>query len=347
MPRLVRFHEPTEGAFSLTLPDDWSVQAGVVRGASDPRPWYRVLSPGGGAELRGSDPRIPPSFLSPDFGMMFPMPGLVVRPYTPPEVFAESYARDFARELGASQWVRVAERDAAAVLADETRPEARASVQMLMQQGAVLAGVEFVCPDRGVQGLVDVVTLRIRGPMGLSWAPFVTALRGPTATWPQARVTLRRIAHSYVTNPAWQQGVRAMQQMQHAATMESIATGTRILQMQAQSGMEAIHAHAQRAQHSADAMGSMGAAQQASWQSQQDAQAEGHRRAVNGIREEVDLYDPAAGQVLRGAPAGYDSWWSDGAGQVVARQGHENPDAARYTEAVNLDDVDPAQRPRR
>lgn len=74
-PRIVRYTEPTEAAFSLQLPEGWHVEGGVARGSSDPRPWYRVVSPGRGAELRGSDPRVPPSFLQPSFaamGMMMP-----------------------------------------------------------------------------------------------------------------------------------------------------------------------------------------------------------------------------------------------------------------------------------
>ena len=339
-PRLVRFTEGSEGAFSLVLPDTWSAQGGVARGPADPRPWYRVVSPGGGAELRGSDPRVPPTFLDPGYGAyMPPLPGMVLRPYTPPEGFADEYARNFARELGASSFVGTGVRDVETILRDDPRPATRPRVLTMLQQGAALGGVTFACPDRGLCGQVDVLTLRMPGPAGLGWAPFVTALIGPAAQWPHVKASLLQIAHTYTANPAWQQQVGAMQQAQHQATMDSIAAGTRVLQMQAQSGMEAIRAHAQRAQMSAMASAETDAMRADAWRAQQASDDERHRRAVNAVRETVDLYDPASGQVYRGAPAGYATFWTDGADRVVASEGHENPDPTRFTQAENLDEL--------
>ena len=343
-PRLVRYTEPAEGAFSLVLPEGWPVQGGVARGASDPRPWYRVVSPGGGAELRGSDPRVPPSFLAAPFGSMA-LPGIVLRPYTPPEVFAEEYARHFAREAGASSFVGTGFRDLEAILRDDPRPATRPRLMTMMQQGAALGGVAFACPDRDLCGLVDVVILRMAGPVGLSWSPFITALIGPTAAWPHVKATLLQIAQTYTANPAWQRQVSAAQQMQHEAAMESIDAGRRILQMQAQSGMEAIRAHAHRANLSAQASAEADVLRAQAWREQQASSDEQHRRAVNAVRETVDLYDPASGQVYRGAPAGYATWWTDGADRVVASEGHDNPDPSRFTQAANLDDLHGRGRP--
>jgi hypothetical protein len=337
-PRLVRFTEPSEGAFTLVLPDDWQVQGGVVRGAADPRPWYRVVSPGGGAELRGSDPRVPPSFVAPGFGMM-PLPGVPVRPYVPAVAFAEEYARHFAREAGAAAFEPAGVRDVEAILADDPRPETRPRVAWMMQQGAELGGVTFVCPDRGLSGLVDVISLRMQGPFGLTWSPFVTALIGPTQAWADVKATLLRIAHSYQTNPAWQQAQQQMQQAQHQMTMDTINTGTRILQMQHQSGMEAIRAAGQRAQMSAQTSAEISDMQMQAWRQQQASSDEMQRRTVNAINERVDLYDPASGQVYRGAPAGYRTYWTDGADRVVASEGYDNPDPTRLTQATDLDDL--------
>lgn len=343
-PRLVRFVEPTEGAYSLTLPEGWSAQGGVARGAADPRPWYRVVSPGGGAELRGSDPRVPPNFVAAPPGFM-PMPGAVHRPYIPPEAFAEEYARHFARELGAMTFGVSSVRDVAALLADDPRPETPRKIQTLLANGAAIGGVVFDCPDRALRGLVDVVTLRMHGYAGPVWSPIVTALAAPVAQWPHAKATLVAIAQSYATNPAWQEMVSRGMQMQHQATMDSLDAGARILRMQAQSGMEAIQAHAQRARIAAQSAAEVDAMGQRGWSDRQASSDEAQRRVVNSIREEVDLYDPAAGEVLRGAPAGFATWWSDGAGTVVASEGHDNPDPSRFTQAVNLDDI-PAPRGR-
>lgn len=341
----VRFTERTEGAFTLVLPADWSAQSGVVRGAMDPRPWYRVLSPGGTAEVRGSDPRVPKAFVASPYGFpMMPMPGIVPRPYVPPEVFAEEYARAFAHELGAQAFVRTGVRDVEAMLAGDARPTTRPRTQTLLAQGAAMAGVSFACPDRGISGIVDVCTLRVDSPMGLVWMPIVTALRGPTEAWPHAQVTLRGIAQSYETSPAWQQGVVTTQRQQHHDAMAAIETGNQILRMQAQSGMEAIHAHAQRAHMAAQTAAEVDALRDQGWRAQQAANDERQRRAVNAVREAVDLYDPSTGEVFRGAPAGYASWWTDGASVVVGSHGDENPDAARLRPLEDLDHRPPHDR---
>ncbi|MFO0609338.1 MAG: hypothetical protein U0324_39605 [Polyangiales bacterium] len=338
----VRFVEPAEGAFSLTLPAGWVAQGGVSRapGAS-PRPWYRAVSPGGGAELRGGDPRLPPSFVDPRFASMmgmFPPPGAVPRPYEPPTYFAEGYARQFARERGASGFAVTGVRDAATIVGDDPRPDARARTQLLLQQGAELAGVTFACPDRGLSGLVDVIIVRMMMPTGLAWMPFVTALAGPSDAWPHARATLLHIARSWQENPAWGQLQKQLQQAQHQMAMDTIAAGTRVLQVQAQSGMEAIAAHAERARIAAQASAETNATQMQGWQAQERADDERQRRAVNAVRETVDLQDPATGQVYRGAPAGFATYWTDGADRVVASQGQENPDPTRFTQAQDLDD---------
>lgn len=346
---LTRFIEPSEGAFSLTVPAGWGVQAGVLRDGADARPWYRVRSPGGGAELRGSDPRVPLAFVDPSTAMMpvMPVPGLALRPYTPPRYFAEEYAQHLARESGAASFRLTGLRDVEALLRDDPRPATRPRVQMMVQMGAEFAGVEFALPDLGRRGFVDVLTLRVPSPIGLRWSPFVTALVGPAAEWEHARATLLAICQSYETRPAWQQMQSQASAMQHQMAMETIATGNRILGMQAQSGMEAIHAHTQRAQMAADASAAASDAQVAGWRAQQAADDERHRRAVNGVRETVDVYDAASGQVFRGAPAGFATWWTDGADRVVGSTGRENPDASRLHQAVDLDDVPPGQRPRR
>ena len=153
------------------------------------------------------------------------------------------------------------------------------------------------------------------------------------------KASLLQIAHTYTADPAWQQQVGAMQQAQHQAAVDSIAAGTRVLQMQAQSGMEAIRAHAQHAQMSAMASAESDAMRADGCREQQASDDERQRRAVNAVRETVDLYDPASRQVYRGAPAGYATLWTDGADRVVASEGHENPDPTRFTPRESLDEL--------
>lgn len=331
-----RFTEASEGAFSIEIPDGWEAQAGVVR-VGDARPWYRARSVGGGAELRVVDPRWPLSFLDAPFGFMpFPMPGVVARGYVPPPPFAEEYAHAFSRERGARRIEVTSVRSAEGIIADDPRPDARARAAQMLQLGAELGGVEFVCPDANARGLVDVCTLRMPGPFGLIWTPFVTALMAPMASWPHALATMLHVVRSYRADPLWERRRQQVQSAQHEAAMESIRVGTAVMNMQAQSGMSAIQAHAQRAAISHDAFTSAGDAQVRGWQSQQASLDESHRRAVNVIREEVDLYDSSTNTVLRGAPAGFQSYWTDGEG-VVASRGHESPDPTRMRPLEDLD----------
>ncbi len=344
-PGAKRFVEPSEGAFAITVPDGWRVQAGIARQGADPRPWYLVQSPGGGAELRAMDPRMPGSFVDAPFGAML-LPGMVPRPYLPPQAFAEEYARHFARERGAASVEVIARRDVDAMVRDDARPDAGTRVQALMAGGAVLGGVEFVSPDRGRRGVVDVVTLRMPMMGALAWTPMITAYDGPAAEWPAARDTLLRILRSYVSNDAWQQRLRMGMQAQHEATMAGIRANGEVLRMQAQSGMEAIAAHGARAHASAQTAAEISAMQSAGFAARQASLDESHRRAVNGVREVTDLYDPVSQEVLRGAPAHVAHWWSDGAGRVVGTEGGANPDPGRLHRLENLDDRggDPSRR---
>lgn len=337
-PQPVLFTEPTEGAFTLVVPSDWTVQAGVVRQGADGRPWFRVLSPGGGAELRASDPRLPSAFVEPSFGMM-PVPGMPVRPFVPAAAFAEEYARGFARERGAQGFEATGYRDARTIIEAYPKPESRQRAQWLLGQGADVGGVTFHCADAGLAGEVDVTVMRMPGVFGSTWSPFVTAMAGPADAWDHVRATLLQIAHSYTASPQWQQGQQQLQNAQHQMNMDTINTGTRILGMQHQSGMEAIRHAGYRAQISADTNAQVSHMQQQTWNQQQATSDEMQRRRVNGINETADLYDPATGDVYRGAPAGYQTYWTDGLGRVVASEGYDNPDVTRFNQATDLDEM--------
>jgi hypothetical protein len=81
------------------------------------------------------------------------------------------------------------------------------------------------------------------------------------------------------------------------------------------------------------------------WHQQQASSDEMQRRSVNAINERVDLYNPSTGQVHHGAPAGFRTYWTDGQGRGVAHDGYDNPDPTHFTQATNLDDLDPSGRP--
>jgi len=267
------------------------------------------------------------------------LPGMVPRPYVPARYFAEEYARFFARERGAQGFAVTGVRDAEAMVRDDPRPDARAKISMLAQGGADLGGVEFACADIALRGIVDVVHIRVAGMAGMLWSPFVTAMVAPADAWDAAAETLTRIARSYAADPGWQARQAQAQGAQHAAVMDTIATGTAVQNTLARSGMEAINAHAARARMSAETSAAASASQDAAFAARMASIDEDQRRAVNAVREEVDLYDPTTARVYRGAPAGVAHWWSDGATRVVGSDAPENPDAARLHRLVDLDDL--------
>ena len=330
----MRFVEPTEGAYSLVVPDGWTVEGGVVREGANSRPWCRMRDLGNGLELRSGDPRLPLAFV--EGGAMAWM-GPPVRRYESAEAFATGYAREMARECGATTFEVRGRRTIPAMLDDDPRPDSAFKLQALLQSGADIGGVDVAAPDADLVGLVDVVTLRMPSPFGLSWSPLVTALVAPRNRWPQARSALFQALHSVVGNPAWQQGQQLRMQQQHRTTMDGLQAGAEQMRRHHAGAMETIHQMGERARISADAYRTAADLQQQGWAQTQASLDDQHRRTVNGIREVVDLVDPSTGTVHRGAPAGFRTYWIDGSGHVLGSHGFDNPDPSRFRPARDLD----------
>lgn len=342
-PRFVRWREPQWGAFSLVVPEEWKVDGGVVDGGSEKRKWFRLRSPGGRAELRAVDPRLPLWFVEPSwsmspFGAPWAMPGVPVRPCVAPEVFADEYVRGFAVERGDPGVTPERARTTEEILAEETDPEKNYKLRHLLQLGALLGGVDVSLRASGQMCRVDVLCLRMPSAMGVLWAPLVTAMAGPAESWREVSSTLRALAKSFTANPDFDRFVAENQRAHHEAVMSSIATNTAIATMRHQSAMEAIHAQGERARISADTNAAVSQLQFDAWRENSARQDEMHRRAVNAVRETVDVVDPSTGVIYTGAPAGFETYWTDSATHtVIATNTHENPQTGRFTEAIDLD----------
>lgn len=321
-----RFVEPSEGAFQLWLPDGYRAEGGVLRGAHEPRPWYRVESEGGGAELRSGDPTLVPSFFAPSGPMMFPMPGVVLAPVAHPMAFAEHYARGWGARFSANLRV-VSTRDAALLRAERPDAAAQGRFDQMLAMGCLAGGVVALDDALGWCFEVDVFVVAVTGVMGTQWSPFVTGRRGRSAAWAHIRASLVAIERGATPNPRWQAMVQQTQQIQHAMQRENIETQGRIANVYAQMGRDAIAAHAARASASHQNMQAMHDASRAAWAAEGARSDDAQRDRVLQIRDEVDLVDPQGGGVFRGAPAGFDRYWSDGHGTVVAG-GHEAPGPA-------------------
>lgn len=151
-----------------------------------------------------------------------------------------------------------------------------------------------------------------------------------------------RLANAYQPNPQHEQ--RLAQINQQVMQRQSAQHQQRMANRQA-----AFNAHQRRMaanQASFDATqqayrGASAAFDQSvqSWRAGQVSGDEMQRRTVNGIHENVDIYNTQTGETAWGVDAGYDSYWTTPGGDVVGAYGYDNPDATVYDQGVNLDDA--------
>lgn len=165
-----------------------------------------------------------------------------------------------------------------------------------------------------------------------------TAVVAAADRLPQVLDRYRLVADGYDPDPHYQharerlhQAGLQQRQAEHERRMAAsrMQHGQRMAQSQAR-----FDAHQRTMQDRYDAAD----ARYQSWRSNQAVDDEMHRRTINGIHEQVDVFDPRYGETIYGVESGYDAYWTDPAGNVVGTHGWENPDPLRYERARNLDE---------
>lgn len=374
--RTTRFVEPTEGAYALEVPADaWQVEGGLVRHGASALLWYRLRTADGRAEIRSSDPRLPMAYANPHpmYGMQgrpegSVVDGVMLRPYVPPEAFAEEYAGAWAREHGVTA-IAVARRIGMPEALSEMPPAARqrleAQVQRdqektrrfmpQMQTDVQLGGVAFRSTGGApLEGQVVVLGFRYQMPDGMGgvmsgWGAAPVGFVAPPERRAEVEAVARHLDATMQKNPQWEarqdqlqaqrhgQHQQFMQQTQQQMAQENAWTQAQITRINGETSRIVQQGYADRARIAAQTSAEVSAMSDAGYWNRQQSSDERHRRSVNSIGGTADVYNPATGDITRGVPNQSDHYWVDAFGNTVGTDLDQNPDASRFERGQNLD----------
>lgn len=315
--RYVRWHDPRENAFSLEVPDGWTMSGGLIRRASvQVQGAWEAVSPDGRIRISGGDPDLPyfteptqmllmtgfreGSWYSPGYGVAF-----LVRRYVPGAAFAREYVMQRAARL------------CSGVTVTENRelPEAVAAINAVYAQHAGLgvalsltAGeAAFTCEQQGrpIRGYYFAGTQRtqVAGMPGGIWN--VEHLAGFLASEDRlglAREVFDHMLKSIELNPQWV----AMQQNITASTSRIVSR---------------THAEISRIIDE-------------SYWSRQAVMDELSRRRSNVILGVEDVIDPVTGRELK-VESGSNYYWIDHRGTIVGTETDTRP-SLDFRELIRL-----------
>jgi hypothetical protein len=213
-PAPTTFTDPTEGAFTVAVPQGWTVKGGIQRSTpSVATPWITATSPDGASVISIGDPSIPP-FIAPS--QIHP-PGQhlqtgsgvmgLVEPYESGVQFAQDYAgRTFAQTCQLQQTGSQSEPALAqAIQAD--------SAQLAVEVGITPAQVQydggsatFSCEVNGVADTVGVIDVTgvVQSQVGTTWnVSTLIAYRTPAASQGLTDQIARTMRASFQRTPQW------------------------------------------------------------------------------------------------------------------------------------------------
>jgi hypothetical protein len=317
------YTDPTEGAFSLSVPQGWTVKGGVQRASPTiAQTWVTATSPDGATVIAIGDPSVPP-FIVPSqmhaAGQQAPTASGVmglVEPYENGVQFAQDYAsRSFANTCQLQPMGSQAEPGLAQMM--QAQGAQLAAQVGITPQPAQLDGgsATFGCQVGGVAdvvGVMDVTTL-LPSVGGGGWnVSLLVAYRTPAASQAQTDQLARAMRASMTTNPQWQakmvaaerQGLNGIQQngaaAQAALTQQEIGEQQALNQHEAglNGALDANHNAFANQQQQQQADHDAGVAQQA--QAQQTGQDAEMRYIQN--QQCVRWYDAAHTQCAVTAP---------------------------------------------
>jgi hypothetical protein len=275
---MVTYTDPTEAAFTLSVPQSWTVKGGVQRtNTVIANPWVVATSPDGATSISIGDPSIP-GFTLPSQG--HPAGSVVqsaagsqspVEPYETAIQFAGDYTQ---RAWGKSCTLQPAGSQAEPELAESARA---AGVKLAQQVGvapsqANLDGgsARFTC-GANVVAVLDVTTEMQAAYGGGFWTvPIVFAYSTPAASQAQTDQLARAMRASWQPNAKWQAKMVA-------ATQQLLAANQR----QGQAEMAALVAQ-ERSENN------MLSAQEASANAQLNAEHAATMNWLNGQQQRID-----------------------------------------------------------
>ena len=302
----VRWHDPSENAFSLDVPRAWRVNGGLIRFApTDTRHGVELVSPDGKIRVQHGDAQVP-GFVTPTpMGMSMGLtegrwytPGygvnLMVRRYVPGVYFVAEYVQNrFGQTCSGLTFAERRERPDFASLFNEYFVQHGLSLQDTVGE------VIFTCTANGEPMRGHYFAATALGMVGADGGALwhMDRLNGYLASEGKADIAeavLERSFTSFETNPQWY----AMQ------------TG--------------IAAHSsQVASQTADQIASM---MQQTWANRERSQADVARKWSNTTLGQTDVRDPQTGETWKVA-AGHNYYWRrTGGGTVTGTQTADRPD---------------------
>jgi hypothetical protein len=275
---MVTYTDPTEAAFSLSVPQGWTVKGGVQRtNTVTANPWIIATSPDGATSVSIGDPSIP-SFTLPS---QVHAAGSIVQNAAGAQSPVESYETSiqFAGDYAQRAWGKSCALQAAGSQAEpglaQTAQAASARIAQMVGVAPSQANYDggsarFTCGANTV-AVLDVTTQTQGAYSGGFWnVPLVFAYSTPSASQAQTDQLARAMRASWQPNAQWQAKMVAATQQVMAAN-----------QRQGQAEMAALVAQ----EHSENNMLS---AQEASANAQLNAEHAATMDWLNGQQQRID-----------------------------------------------------------
>ncbi len=305
--RYVRWQDPSENAFSMEVPEGWSVRGGIIRFAGvDVRGAWEIVSPDGRIRITGGDAELPyfteptqmlimtgfpeGSWYSPGYGVR-----LMVRRYIPGAAFAREYVM-----LRAPRWC-----SDVTITENRDLPEAVAAINAVFAQQAgfgvamsLSAGeAMFTCAQQGrlMRGYCFAGTQRtqVAAIGGGIWnAQYLATVLAPDEQTSLAREVFNHTLQSIQLNPQW------------VAMQQNITAGASRIVSQ-------THAEISRIIDS-------------TYWSRQATMDEISRRRSNVILGVEDVIDPLTGREMK-VESGSNYYWIDHRGTIVGTETDTRP----------------------
>ena len=311
----VEWRDPGEGAFTMRIPKGWQVQGGIVRPYIDA--WGAVSAKKGGKDSTAISFQSPAMPLFTEPNQTLTMSGFVegsrynVSGGVAQDMIVARYpgAKGYFERWLAPQIKRT--HPDARLVSCRARPElfkgaSRTGFVQTTGDGAD-GEMELTIGGVKVRGMAMVVTTRTGIPGGISlWNATVGTVCAPPAEYDQTVDIFWRVRDSFAVNPQWA-AEEARQQMIRSRIVAS--------------------AHEEITRTITQA-----------YETRSRSMDEISRKWSNAILGQVDLVDPATGQIHYGVPNGSNHYWKAGSDVIYGTETHTRPDIGA-TELQNLDDL--------
>jgi hypothetical protein len=318
------FTEPTQSAFTVSLPQGWTAKGGVQQGATgSPTPWMTATSPDGATTISLGDPSIP--------GFTLPSPnnaaGQTVQSATgvpsPVEAYENGvqFAGDYAQQVFAPACSPLQG------AGTQAEPEFAQLAQTRAAQFAALVGVpapptqfdggsaRFTCQSNGAAYAVGVIAVTGLNQFSIGgfWnAPVVIGYRTPAASQAQTDQIARAMLQSYQPGAQWRAQMAAATKQRLAVIQQQGAQAMAALQQQDAQSSAMLNANEQAANDRLNAghaafmaqFNAQGDARNAGWQQQQYDKQTGQQSEMRYINNQqcVAWYDAAHTRCSATAP---------------------------------------------